>query len=414
MQILVLSSLAYSLVNFRGPLLQAMVAAGHKVTAVAPDRDPAVEQQLLGHGVGFRHIPMHRTAARPGSDLRLLSSYVQLIWELQPDIVLAYTQKPIIYGGLATRIAGLMGRGTLGRTSWQPRFFALMSGLGYAFTPGSPIAPWMRLLVKQLYRAAVARAGAIFVFNTADRSDMLSLGIIKPDQRVVQVPGSGVDLARFTPAQVPSAPHFLMVGRLMRDKGVIEFCEAAGEVVRSHPEARFSILGRIEEQNPTGLSEAECGELAKRYPVRFLEPTDDVRPYLAACSVFVLPSYYREGLPRTILEALATGRAVITTDMPGCRDPIHEGVNGFIVPPRDAAAVAKAMFRFLDEPGLAERMGPLGRAAAEDVYDVRKVNAQLFEVMGLTDKPGSEYLGGAANSAPEPVHRARAAAGAVR
>ena len=174
-----------------------------------------------------------------------------------------------------------------------------------------------------------------------------------------------------------------MVGRLMRDKGVYEFLEAAQRVGLDFPDARFSILGRAETFNPTGISAGDIADLQRRYPVSFLEETTDVRPYLAQSSVFVLPSFYREGLPRTILEAMATGRAVITTDMPGCRDPIENGKNGIIVPPRDVDALADAMRAFLTNPALAAEMGKESRIRAENIYDVARVNLLLIGHMGI-------------------------------
>lgn len=372
MKILILSSLAYSLTNFRGALLADMRRNGHKVIAVAPDDNPQVREKLAADRIDFRVIPMQRAGTNPFSDLRLLLSYVWLMIRERPDLVLAYTQKPIVYGGLATRIVGI------------PRFYALMSGLGHVFSSSGQVDTFFRFIVARLYREAVRRTRAIFVFNASDREDMLRLGIISPSQNVIQVPGSGIDIDHFAFSPPPKSQlSFLLVARLMRDKGIYEFLEAAQRVSIDHPNCRFSILGHIDAENPTGLTEAECKNLARRYPVRFIPGTADVRPYLASASVFVLPSYYREGLPRTILEAMATGRAVITTDMPGCRDPIEDGGNGFIVPPRDSQALAEAMARFVAQPGLVEEMGKRSRKLAEEIYDVRRVNRLLLGEMDL-------------------------------
>ncbi|MBH0113697.1 glycosyltransferase family 4 protein [Novosphingobium sp. YJ-S2-02] len=372
MKVLVLSSLAYSLTNFRGALLQAMRANGHEVVAVAPDRDEAVEEALAKMGVQFRQIPMERTGTSPLADLRLLADYMKLMARERPDLVLAYTQKPIIYGGLAARAMRVR------------RFFALMSGLGYVFSEGTARRPILRRVVARLYREAVRRARAIFVFNADDREDMIALGIVSPSQSVIKVPGSGVDLDHFAQQPLPrDGLRFLLVGRLMQDKGIHEFAMAAEQIAREHPDCTFSVLGHYDRVSPTGIDEAECARLARRYPVRFIPGSSDVRPYLASASVFVLPSYYREGLPRTILEAMATGRAVITTDMPGCREPVVEGENGFLVAPRDAASLRRAMEHFIEVPGLAASMGQRSRELAEKVYDVHKVNHVLLDEMDL-------------------------------
>ncbi|MFV0645153.1 MAG: glycosyltransferase family 4 protein [Sphingomonadaceae bacterium] len=372
MKILVLSSLAYSLTNFRGALLRAMRSNGHEVIAVAPDDNEDVRAELEASGISFRVVPMQRAGTNPFHDTALLYRYLMLIARERPDLVLAYTQKPIIYGGLAARFMCV------------PRYFALMSGLGHVFSPGNDTNRLFRSFVGRMYREAVRRARAIFVFNSDDRKDMLELGIISAEQPVIQVPGSGVDLERFTAQPLPRQQiSFLLVARLMRDKGIYEFLEAAKRISIDHPECSFQVLGHFDTENPTGLTREECERLSRHYPVRFIPGTSDVRPYLGAASVFVLPSCYREGLPRTILEAMATGRAVITTDMPGCRDPIEENGNGFLVPPRNADALAAAMARFVDDPSLIVRMGSRSRELAERVYDVRLVNRFLLNEMEL-------------------------------
>jgi glycosyltransferase involved in cell wall biosynthesis len=372
MKILVFSSLAYSLVNFRGALLNSMREGGHDVLAVAPDEDSFVSDWLAEHKIRFTTVSMNRTGMKPLQDLQTLLGYVRLIAKEKPDLILAYTQKPIIYGGIAARLAG------------NVPFYALMSGLGYLFSPDGAKPGLVRTIFLRLYREGVRRARKIFVFNRDDQADMLEAGIVDARQTVIQVPGSGVDTSRFAHQPLPEgAPHYLMVGRLMRDKGVYEFLEAARRVGQEFPEARFSILGRAETFNPTGISEGDIAGLQKEYSVNFLAETTDVRPYLAQSSVFVLPSYYREGLPRTILEAMATGRAVITTDMPGCRDPIEDGKSGIIVPPRNVDALADAMRSFLTNTTQASEMGNRARAIAEQVYDVAKVNSLLIGHMGL-------------------------------
>ncbi|MGC4249894.1 MAG: glycosyltransferase family 4 protein [Sphingobium sp.] len=372
MKILVLSSFAFSLVNFRGKLIEAMVREGHRVVACAPDDDPVVQRQLAAMGAGYRRTAMARTGSNPLSDLLLLLRYVRLIVRERPDVVLAYTQKPIIYGGLAARLFG------------RARFYALMSGLGYVFSPAAEHRRLLRAIVGRLYRLAVARARAIFVFNGDDRDELIAQGIVQRSAPVVEVPGSGIDLAHFAASPLPEGPPvFLMIARLMRDKGVFEYAEAARRLKARHPQARFRLLGRLDRDNPTGLSEAELDEWVRDGIIDYMPETRDVRPVLAQATVFVLPSYYREGLPRTLLEAMSVGRPLITTDMPGCREPVMPGVNGFLVPPRDVDALAGAMERFIEDPALAVGMGARSRAYAEERFDVRKVNRQLMRVMQI-------------------------------
>ncbi|UVO51682.1 sugar transferase [Sphingomonas sp. SUN019] len=371
MKIVVLASLAYSLVNFRGALLARMVAEGHEVVACAPDPAPPEAAALAKIGVRYVAVAMDRTGANPLQDLATLRRLVRLLRAERPDVLLAYTQKPIVYGGLASRIVGGI------------RFFAMVSGLGHVFSDGGGARRRaLRVVLSRMYRAAVARAERIFVFNRDDASEMRALGIVDA-QPVDQLPGSGVDVHRFAHAPLPPGPlTFLMVARLMRDKGLAEFVAAARAIRARHPAVRFQILGPLD-PNPTGITRADIDRWARSGDVEYLGETRDVAPMLARASVFVLPSYYREGLPRTILEAMATGRAIVTTNMPGCREPITEGTNGLLVPPRDADALAAAMQCFVDDPALAASMGAASRTIAEDVYDVDKVNDRIIAAMGL-------------------------------
>lgn len=178
-----------------------------------------------------------------------------------------------------------------------------------------------------------------------------------------------------------SVPHFLLIARLLGDKGIREYVQAAKLVKQQYPEAQFDLVGGLD-TNPTSISQAELDQWIAAGTINFLGRLSDVRPAIAACSVYVLPSY-REGTPRTVLEAMAMGRAVITTDAPGCRETVVNGDNGFLVPVKDADALAQAMLRFIEQPGLIAQMGQRSRSIAEEKYDVHKVNAQMLEGMGL-------------------------------
>ncbi|MDJ0978693.1 MAG: glycosyltransferase family 4 protein [Erythrobacter sp.] len=398
---MVLSSLAFSLINFRGRLLEEMRKAGHDVVAVAPDDDPKVRAKLDSIGVGFRTVPMARTGTNAFADLRTIWAYVRLFREEKPDAVVAYTQKPIIYGGLASRICGVK------------RYYALMSGLGYLFSEAASGRRLLKSVFCRLYRSGLRRADKIFVFNSDDRADMIEAAIVDQSSPVVEVPGSGVDLERFVFADLPQGPmHFLMIGRLMRDKGVWEYAEAAAMIASENPGVRFSLIGRPEPSNPTGLGESDLKRLQREFPVELIPETDDVPGFLATGHAFVLPTYYREGLPRTILEALAVGRAIITTDTPGCRDAVTDGHNGFLVPPRDAKSLANAMGKLVADAELTKQMSLRSRHLAETVYDVRKVNAFLLKEMGL-DRDNSARNQAVANESAVAKSRPSRAQGAV-
>ncbi len=376
MKIVVVASLTKSLINFRRALLEDLVKTGADVVACAPEEDAEIIRMLAERGVRFRKVEMARASTDPVEDLKTLGALYRIFRTERPDIVLAYTQKPIIYGGLAARLARIR------------KFYAMQSGLGFTFSEENANG-LLRRLVALLYRAGIKRADAVFVFNSDDEAEMRRQGIII-DQRVIVVPGSGVDIAEYGASPAPAGPPvFLIVARLMRDKGHYEFVEAARRVKRRWPEARFQILGPFD-ANPASIDAGDLEQWKAEGVVDYLGETSDVRPFLAASSVFVLPSYHREGLPRSILEAMSTGRAIITTDMPGCRETVEDGVNGFIVPPKDPATLAAAMERFLIEPGLVAKMGSASRARAETKFDVRIVNALLLRTMGLPGQQSSE------------------------
>ncbi|AUW57377.1 glycosyltransferase family 1 protein [Sphingobium sp. SCG-1] len=372
MKVVVIASLAYSLVNFRGRLLAAMVENGHDVIACAPDSDPEIEDRLRSMGVAYRRMPMARTGMNPLTDIVTLLWLIGFLLRNRPQLVLAYTQKPIIYGGIASRLVG----GT--------RFFAMVSGLGHVFSEsGSRLLPLIRRIVSTLYRFALRRAAAVFVFNSDDEEEMRRHHILQSGTRVIQVPGSGVDLSHYAQQPVPDGPPiFLMIARLLRNKGLLEFVEAARIVRALYPQVRCRLLGPLD-ANPAAVSRATIEAWQAEGVIEYCGETRDVRPHLAAASVFVLPSWYREGLPRTLLEAMSVGRAVITTDMPGCREPVEEGRNGYLVPARDGAALAQAMLHFARDPGLAAAMGAAARRTAEDRFAVERVNHLLLTTMNL-------------------------------
>lgn len=371
-KILVLGSYAPSLVRFRGPLLRDMVAAGCEVVACASEDDAEIAATLRELGVAYRRVPMDRAGTNPLADLRTLGALVRLLRAERPDVLLAYTQKPMVYGGIAARLTGV------------PRFFAMVTGLGYAFAEGPSLGRrLLRQLTAGLFRPALRRAEAVFYFNAEDRAQLEGHGIVRPGQPLVRVDGSGVDTAHYAPAPLPDGPPvFLLVARLLRDKGLREYVEAARMLRARGAAARFQIVGPLD-ANPTSVTAAELAAWQAEGVVEYLGETNDVRPYLRACTVFVLPSYYHEGIPRSVLEAMATGRAVVTTDWQGCRETVAPGENGFLVPIRDPAALAAAMARFLDDPDLARRMGRRSLELVAARFDVRRVNAVLLATMGL-------------------------------
>jgi len=371
MKVVVIASLAESLLNFRGPLLTAMKARGHHVTAMAPGENDSVAARLGAMGVDYRPLALERTGMNPLRDLHALSQLVACLRELQPDVVFGYTIKPVIYGSLAARLAGV------------PRSYSMVTGLGYAFIGSGLRQRFISMLVSVLYRAGLSGNAGVFFQNPDDLELFCSRRLLGDPRKAILVNGSGIDLDRHSPSEPsPGSPRFLLIARLLRDKGIVEYVEAAAILKKQYPETSFSLLGPFD-SNPAAITREEIDRWQRDGNIEYLGETDDVRPYIAGCSVYVLPSY-REGTPRTVLEAMAMGRAVVTTDAPGCRETVREGENGFMVPVRDSGSLARALERFILNPGLCATMGQKSRQIAVEKYDVHKVNEIMLKAMGLT------------------------------
>lgn len=370
MHVVVFGGYADSLLNFRGPLLRALVAKGHKVTACAPSASAYVLGKLSEMGVDYRDVPVSRTGLNPLSDIKTFWRLFFLLRELKPDVLLSYTIKPVIYGSLAARLARV------------PSIYSMITGLGYAFSSGHAERKWVTRIAAILYRIALGGNTGVFFQNPDDRDFFVRAKMLTGNEQSILINGSGVDLQYFCCVPVPeSTPSFLLIARLIKDKGIIEYVEAARMVKSRYPDIRFRLLGPLD-SNPNAISLAQINEWEKEGTITYLGETADVRPAITESSIYVLPSY-GEGTPRTVLEAMAMGRSVITTDASGCRETVVDGLNGLLVPPRDASALAQAMFRFIEHPELVRSMAGEGRRLAEDKYDVHKVNAVILDAMGL-------------------------------
>ncbi|MEG2940918.1 MAG: glycosyltransferase family 4 protein [Thermomonas sp.] len=374
MKALILAGFAESIVSFRGALIRSLVDAGCEVHIAAPNVREADLDRTLGLSRDrFHDIPIRRTGTNPLADLGAMIAMWRLIRKLRPDVTLPYTIKPVIYGSLAAWLAGVPGR------------FALVTGLGYAFTgerSGS-----IRRIVDMLYRLALGRVHKVFFQNPDDERLFRISAILPANIPSVVVNGSGVDLDAyaFEEMQATHHPVYLMIGRLIGDKGVREYASAARRIRAEFPHARFQLAGWID-QNPDAIRRSELDGWIAEGTVEFLGRLDDVRGAIATAQVYVLPSY-REGTPRTVLEAMAIGRPIVTTDAPGCRETVVDGENGFLVPPKSVDALVEALRRFIDDPGLAPRMGRRSRDIAEERYDVHKVNAVMLREMGIVSMP---------------------------
>ncbi|WIY52441.1 glycosyltransferase family 4 protein [Devosia sp. YIM 151766] len=374
MCIAIIGNAGGSMLNFRAPLIQDIIALGHKVLAFAPDYDDDTKEKLREVGA----VPLDYTLSRTGlNPFRDFSDIVRLRRELEgisPDMTLSFSIKPVIYGTIAARMANTRHR------------VALIEGLGYAFTRDGKSSLKRRsvgALARILYRLSLTFAERIFVLNSDDFNDLVDMRIA-PANKITVLSGIGVELDKWRPAPPVLAPiTFTLAARLIKDKGVIEFVEAARIIkAKQGDNVRFVLLGQID-TNPQAIEKATLDKWVEEGIVEWPGHVD-MREWLAKTSVFVLPSYYREGVPRSTQEAMAMARPIVTTDVPGCRETVIDGRNGFLVPPRDPALLATAMERFIDEPQRITHMGIESRKMAEERFNVKNINAIMIAAMGLS------------------------------
>ena len=371
--ILIVASLPRSLVNFRGPLLRAMRALGWAVEAAAPasGQDRESSAQLAAMDVSMHDVPLSRTGMNPFNDVRYLWALIRLMRSRKPSVVLAYTMKPVIFGLMAAAIAGVSRR------------YALITGVGYAFTgEATGKRRLARSMAQLLYRHSLRHANKLFFQNPDDLALFRQLKLFPASVPAIVVNGSGIDLDAFPSAPLPTGKvRFLMVARLLSAKGVREYASAAARILEKHEDVEFGLVGGTD-SNPDAIPLERVEAWQAAGTLTWHGEVADVRPFLAQSHVFVLPSY-REGTPRSVLEAMAMGRPIITTDAPGCRETVTDGVNGFLVPVGSVEPLADAMERFIARPELIGQFGAQSRNLAETKYDVRKVNAQMVREMEL-------------------------------
>lgn len=381
MRIAVIANTAWYLYNFRLSLMQALVAAGHEVLAIGPADDYV--DKLAAAGIRHRAIPLAGASVNPLRELRTVWALYRVLRSERVDLVLSYTPKGNIYGAMAAAV---------NKVPTVPN----VSGLGRLFIRHSPLT-W---LVKQMYRFAFGRARRVFFQNREDMESFVRLGLVGAG-KAERLPGSGVDLARFAPAQHtglhPESPLqarddaappgedfvFLLVARLLWDKGVGEYVEAARKVRQKHPAAEFHLLGFVDVQSPSAIPRAQVERWVEEGVIRYLGSTDDVLPCLSNADCVVLPSFYREGVPRALLEAAAMAKPIITTDAPGCRDTVDDGVTGFLCRPRNADDLAEKMLRMIEmDRDHLKAMGQRGHEKMVREFDERIVIGRYLDAIG--------------------------------
>lgn len=366
MKIIVVSPKNKTVFNFRGDLIRDMIAKGHEVVVIGPNRDYV--EDVLALGVSeFVEVKLVKDNTSIAGDLKYLKQLVRVMKEKKPDLVFGYTIKPVIYGSIAAKIAGV------------PHIYAMVTGLGRVYASNGMKAKIVRLITKTLYKIAFRACKKVIFQNGDDIAELVGEHYL-PQEKTVQVNGSGVNMNRFQRTALPEKPVFLMVSRVIREKGVMEFCEAARSVKKACPDARFVLLGGLD-ASIGALRMEDIQPYIDDGSIEFPGEVKDPVAFYQKSSVFVLPSYYREGLPRTLLEAMSCGRAIITTDWPGCREPVEDGANGYMIPVKDAAVLADSMQRLVEDRGLLERMADAAYETCKQKFEVSIINAQMRDAM---------------------------------
>lgn len=369
MKIAVITAATVSIPWYRIDMIDEFVGRGMQVVVFGDEPAEKWGPYFAEHGVSYRTYRVLRNGTNPVSDMNTMRELGSLFEEERPDKVFTYQAKPNIYGALAAHKAGI------------GEVYVMMGGLGSVFRAEDARSRIVGAVVGAEYRVALRCAKKVFFQNEEDVDLFASRGIVDRS-KVVMVRGSGVNLDRYPRRPLPRKDSFLFVGRLVRGKGVLEYLDAARIVKRVRPDAEFHLVGPFD-TNPTAVGEGELEPYVEDGTVIYHGEQKDVRPFLEACSCFVLPSYYGEGTPKSALEAMATGRPLIVADAVGCREVVRDGSNGFLVPPRDPETLAEVMVAVVADGNRLEAMAKASREMAEEIFDVRKVNGTICETMGL-------------------------------
>lgn len=366
MKVCLIGNTAWSMIRFRSGLMQGLLAAGHEVVVIAPSDEYATRIEELG--ITFVGVSIDKRGTHPLRDLRLLFTFIRLIRQTRPDLIISYTIKPVIFAAIVARWHNVPS-------------VSVITGLGTVFLREN----WLTRVVEGLYRWSQSAVLTMFFLNDDDLR-IFRERRLGPVTRMQRLPSEGVNISHFSPGEdshitstkealpSPQPIRFVLIARLLWEKGIGEYVKAARKVRQRFPQSQFALLGILDVQNPDAVSLSQIEEWVQEGVVNFLGATDDVRQAIAASECVVLPSYYREGIPRTLLEAAAMCCPIITTDVPGCRDVVDDGINGYLCRPKDPHDLAQKMVQLIEAtPDERRRMGAHGRLKVQREFDERVV-----------------------------------------
>jgi glycosyltransferase involved in cell wall biosynthesis len=368
-KIAIISNSAFSVVNFRKRLIEDFSARGWKVYVLAPDFNDKFRNALAASGAATVDIKMARTGINPFADLGSLYSLSSVLKHISPSVTFSYGIKPVIYGLIASKIAGISNR------------YAMVAGLGTMYVDEVKVTfrrSALKRMVNLMYRFSLRYARKVF-FQNDDDIQLFVMKNIVPEEKVIKINGSGVDINEFEMCFTDNDPViFILISRLIKEKGIYEYIEAAREIKRSNPDTEFILVGD-RDLNPGSVDLSELIHWVEEGLIEWPGHVDDVRPWLRRAGVFVLPTYYREGIPKSILEAMAMGKPVITTNVPGCREAVSDGENGFLIKPKDVESLIKVMKHFIRKPEIIKKMGSKSRQLAVEKFNVTEVNKKIID-----------------------------------
>lgn len=376
MKIVIIGTVASSFYGFRAELIYQLLSKGHSVYVFTSEYSNDDFQRIEALGAIPVAYKLNRGGLNPLADIKSTYALSKKIKEIAPDLVFSYFSKPVIFGTLAAKLAKV------------PQVIGMLEGLGYAFTDQPEGLSNKTKLIKRiqvfLYEIALPQLDKIIFLNPDDPKDLLESHNIKVKQ-VDILGGIGLDLDVYNhqPIDPIDSPiNFLFIGRMLKEKGIHDFIAAAKIVKKTHPRVQFTALGSIDSSNPGALQQSELDRLISLNIINYPGQVDNVQDWIADSHVFVLPSY-REGVPRSTQEAMAIGRPVITTDVPGCRETVIDGINGFLVEKWNPQALADKIIYFIEHPEQIKKMGYESYKIAQEKFDADKVNQRLINMLGL-------------------------------
>ena len=368
MKIAVLSSHTLSLFWFRMDMMKEFIRLGHTVIAIGPESEVNWIGKFEEYGIEYKQLFVERNGINPFGDLRTYRELKQFIKEEKPDKIFTYQAKTVVYGSLAAKSNGIT------------EVYPLIAGLGSIFRGKGIKNKILKMVMKTQYKLACNASKKVFFQNTDDKSEFIKNEIIQED-KIMIINGSGVNLEKFRPEPLPDKPVFLFIGRLIKDKGVLEYLEACRRIKVEYPKVRCLLVGPYD-SNPSALKQEEIQPFIDEEIIEYFGEQTDVRPYLKQCSTFVLPSYH-EGKPKTVLEAMAIGRSIITCDSPGCRETVTDGYNGLLVAVKDINGLVDKMRYLIKDPETNRIMAERSLKLVKEKYDVNIVNKSIMKTMGL-------------------------------